>query len=86
MKPKNKNLHLNPPLTLEWREHGRWVKSEETFKSEKEANEHAEIIGTHAYRLIEIPQVLVNQELQIGFQEVTLTITTKPRFKIIVRK
>ena len=31
--------------TLEWREHGRWVMSVNTFTSPKKAKEHAEMIG-----------------------------------------
>jgi len=31
--------------SLEWREHGRWVKSAKTFTSPEKAREHSEIIG-----------------------------------------
>jgi len=38
--------------TLEWREHGRWVKSAGTFTSPEKAKEQAEMIG--AFGMIRI--------------------------------
>lgn len=38
-------------LKLEWREHGRWVKSGLTFRSETAAIEHMECCGWSTFRI-----------------------------------
>jgi len=38
--------------TMEWREHGRWIKSCTTFRSEQAAIEHAQMIGATKWRVL----------------------------------
>ena len=85
IRPRNTKLKLSPPIALEWREHGRWHKAGIRFRSEKGANEHAEIIGANTYRLIEISRVLKTEEWSDKNTIHKIIISSKPRTKTIVR-
>jgi hypothetical protein len=52
MKPLGKR---HPRFSLEWREHGRWIRSVNTFLTSSAAHEHALIIGARIVRVNAIP-------------------------------
>lgn len=51
---------VDKKCTIEWMEHGRWVTSCNQFDSEELANEHAQFIGCHKYRVVPVKKEAAN--------------------------